>query len=361
MAGILDSKERMIDFIITPQGRSQIGDGRMKIEYATLTDLHTFYTSSSPDNVAEDASNRIFFETHTAQCDLITPEIEPGNDMKPFRAGTFEIQGKQIAEGTFPNESFINVSTIMSGTTVTDSSGPLLRSLTSHFPALRILGTKDQFSDSSEFSLGYLTASFAITDRDMDINSGKGIYLKDLTPDGPDFGSVNLENTPSIYSDPRLSHFPNFKYMPPVNIANPGENPQPLGNYPKLATDDSETTSDPLEHIDKRQKITVHIDECSRDKNFMSQIFEFSKRGGIEKLDIIDYGAVQSEVGDAFRHYFFVGKLMKDAEGVDTFINIFTIEFFNEDDEFTTVHPKDLFKNVTFFKPKLPKLGFWGM
>ncbi|MEC8392196.1 MAG: hypothetical protein VXZ58_04860, partial [Actinomycetota bacterium] len=101
MAGILDSKERMIDFIVTPQGRRQIGDGRMKIEYATLTDLHTFYTSSLPDNVADDAAGRIYFEAHSSQTDLITPEIDSGNVMKPFRAGTFNIQGKRIAEGTF--------------------------------------------------------------------------------------------------------------------------------------------------------------------------------------------------------------------------------------------------------------------
>ena len=353
MAGILDSKERMIDFIITPQGRSQVGDGRLKIEYATLTDLQTFYTSSRGDGVADDASDRIYFETNSSQTDLITPEISPNSNMQPFRAGSFSVQGSRMAEGTFSARlGGVEVDKTLSGTAVPQSAGNFLRSIARHFSGLRIIGTEDQFSNTSEFDLGVTTGSFLITDRDMEINSGKGIYLKDSTPNDPNVGHVILENSPSIYADPRFSHLPNFKYLPPVNVTNPdGSGGDQLGVYPRLDSDPSfiDTSDQPGgklssgkklhnpagNHLKFRQKIDVNIKELSRSKNLVTQVFEFRNYNGIsgiEKLSIVDYGVIQDGDGP-MKHVFFIGKMIRDSDGVDTFMNVFTMFFYNEEDK----------------------------
>lgn len=335
MAGILDSKERMIDFIITPQGRSQIGDGRMRIEYVTLTDVHSFYTSSREDLIADDASSRLYFECHSSHTDMITPEIAPGNITKPFRAGAFLIDGKTIAEGTFPTGDPVEKFQLLSGSAVTEKAELFTNSLSKHFQGLRILRSEDSFSNSSDFFLGASTGSFAITSKDLEINGGKGIYLKDLSPylnndETPD-GKVDLRKSVSIYADPRFAHFPNFRYLPPVNVQDPSGNSEVLGAYPKINKENESV--DPLMSLSYRQKLTVNIEEISKFKNIFGQVFQFSEgsngESSVDKLSIVDYGVRETTNGP--RHYFFLGKLYRDEEGVDTFINIFTLEFFEND------------------------------
>ena len=55
MAGILNNKERVLDFTITKEGRKQISSGRMRVEYASLTDRHTFYQATGSQAPEGDA------------------------------------------------------------------------------------------------------------------------------------------------------------------------------------------------------------------------------------------------------------------------------------------------------------------
>ena len=48
-----------------------------------------------PD-VAEDASNRVFFEATRLINDTIVPELHAGFSMDPFRVGDLEVSGKKI-------------------------------------------------------------------------------------------------------------------------------------------------------------------------------------------------------------------------------------------------------------------------
>ena len=57
MAGILNAKHRVIDAIITQEGRRQVAAGDLQIKYVTFTDRHTFYESSGSNNVAADAGD----------------------------------------------------------------------------------------------------------------------------------------------------------------------------------------------------------------------------------------------------------------------------------------------------------------
>ena len=93
MAGILNKKERMLDLIVTHEGRRQAAQGQLKIAYATFTDMHTFYQASGSFNVAEPADSRLFFEAANRVQDVVVPELEPGNSLRPFRAGDFIVDG----------------------------------------------------------------------------------------------------------------------------------------------------------------------------------------------------------------------------------------------------------------------------
>jgi len=340
MAGILNSKERLIDFIITPQGRRQMVDGRMRIEFATLTDQHTFYSTTHPDRVADDASTRIFFETHTSTTDTIVPELdagEEGNVLQPFRAGNFSIDGKTFASGTYTTSTG-SYYDILSGSAILDRSVQLSDALIKHFEGLRILGTEDQFSNQTGFELSAATGSFLITDQDLQLNGGKGIYLKDCTPGAPATdNTVSLKNSPSIYADPRLGHLPNYRWLPPINMPQVGQDPNDESlrltqNYPNFSDQGTQKPGTPessqelINNLSARQSVTFEFKETSIDNNIVAQMFEFSQ-DGIDKLSIIDYG-YSTVTGE---HIFFLGKVITDDEGVQTFMNIFTLVFDNKD------------------------------
>jgi hypothetical protein len=339
MAGILDSKERVIDFIITPNGRSQISSGRLKIEFASLSDTQTFYRSASLDRVADDASDRVYFETNSSPSDTISPELEAGTFLKGFRAGEFEVQGQKFALNSLNENSGQETSTILSGSKIIDNSVKLTENIINNFTSLRILGTEDLFSDTSEFDIGYATGSFVITQRDLEINQGKGIYLKDMSPRDyntespanaePD-GAVTLENSPSIFSDPRFDHLPNYRYLPPVNLPDPGKDPEVMGLYPRLDNNKDPGNSNSIfQNLETRQKIELEFNEISRSRNLMCQVFEFTKShmGGVEKLSAVDNGIYEDPDTGELSHIFYIGKLKRDQNGSDTFLNIFTLRF----------------------------------
>jgi hypothetical protein len=71
----------------------------------------------------------------------------------------------------------------------------------------------------------------------------------------------------------------------------------------------------------------VEFTDTSRDNNLIGQLFEYSSVG-IEKLSIVDFGEFGDD--DPFspgKRVFFLGKIRKDSNGTETFMNIFTMVF----------------------------------
>ena len=101
MAGILNKKERMLDVIVTSEGKRQATQGQLKIAFASFTDMHTFYQGSGSFDVAETADTRLFFEATNRVQDVVVPELEPGNSLRPFRTGDFFVDGHTMASGSF--------------------------------------------------------------------------------------------------------------------------------------------------------------------------------------------------------------------------------------------------------------------
>jgi hypothetical protein len=311
MAGILNSKERMIDFIITEEGRRQATAGQMKFQFATLTDTHTFYAASGskqPD-IAEDASDRIYFETTQKYQDVIVPELTPGNSMRPFRVKDFIIDGLTVASGTFGvgySTQLIN----LTGSRLANHVGRAIDAIGQNFENLRILATIDPFAETTGFEVNNHTGSFHV--------------WTDMPTDKSPDGHVNLDLTPSLFSDRRFSHFPNFKFMPPKNVDRPGVPGALLGNYPQLNEPPRDRWEDFEANIGTQYE-DFTFPQTSRENNLVGQFFEVNTKG-IEKLSIIDYGEFELEDPLAPpKQVFFVGKLLRDSVGAETFMNIFTV------------------------------------
>jgi hypothetical protein len=135
-----------------------------------------------------------------------------------------------------------------------------------------------------------------------------------------------LDEIPSIFQDGRFSPFPNFLYLPPRNKHVPGSNwTAKLGTYTKF----NETPTQTMDQIDQslQDKMVAEFSfpETSRNNNLVFQIFE-QTLGGIKKLSVIDYGEFDDEDPlSPGKRVLYIGKILRDSTGAETFCCIFTV------------------------------------
>ena len=77
-----------------------------------------------------------------------------------------------------------------------------------------------------------------------------------------------------------------------------------------------------IENLGFLKKIT--FDPASLTNNIVAQMFEINSNE-INKLDVIDYGSYQYL--DSIKHAYFVGKVLIDDNGCQTFVKMFTLVF----------------------------------
>ena len=142
------------------------------------------------------------------------------------------------------------------------------------------------------------------------------------------YSLANVDATPSLFMDKRFAHFPNFDYLPPVNMPAPNQEiGDPIGEYVQLNEPADLTFEDISQSLSERERTQINFGDTSRDNNLACQIFEFSK-DGVEKLSIVDGG--EFDDGDPLspgRQVYYVGKIIADSTGAETFFNIFTVVF----------------------------------
>lgn len=312
MAGILNSKHRIMDVIITDEGRRQASMGELSIKYATFTDRHTFYDSNIDNpNIAADASSRLYFECTGRQQDQIVVETTDVGVIKPFRTSDFDIGGTTIVSGSL--SSVIGVKSYeLTGSQYVAISDDLLNDITNNYLDQQIIGTSDLFADSSEFVLNQNKHTFKIT-REYPLPTNNII-------------SASLNNIESLFQDRRLSHLPNFKYLPPTNKPKLGEIVgSQLGNYVNWSQKPPMSYQDIMDSLETKEYVDIEFIDTSRENNLMMQIFEFSE-DDIRKLAIIDFGEFpDADPFNPSKRIFFIGKLYNDSYGAPTFVNIFTI------------------------------------
>src|SRR5574344_131514 len=101
MSGILNSKERVIDLLVTQEGRRQISNGQLKIEHISFSDDDTFYKADLLSG-SEDTRNRIFFEVGNLPQECITFESNDSGRLKPFNNNdNLTLLNGQVLSGTY--------------------------------------------------------------------------------------------------------------------------------------------------------------------------------------------------------------------------------------------------------------------
>jgi len=314
MAGILNDKQRIMDVIITTEGRRQVAAGELQIKFATFTDRSAFYLEEA-DGIASGADDRIYFEATNRPQDQIIFETDDSGNLMPFTGGDLEIAGDKILAPVLPTTGSLGKRlAVLTGSQITEQINNLLANSADNFANQYILGTKDTFSETSSFEATPGAMTFTITDK-------VPFSKSDIT-------QASINNVESLYQDMRLSHLQNYRYLPPVNRKSPGGMlGTPLGSYKQLNQAEVLTYDELLESLENNESIELLFSDTSMDNNIVAQMMEVMP-DKVEKLAMIDFGEFPDE--DPYspgKRVFFLGKIFNDDLGNKTYVNLFTIIF----------------------------------
>jgi len=319
VAGILDNKLRIMDVIVTEEGKRQITSGKLKIEFATFTDGHTFYQGDIASGSA-DASDRILFECTSLPRDQITFETDDSGNLIAFTGGDIEVG----SDGTiYSGSADGRLEPVTSGSIFSSLVDGVLSSSINNFKSLQTIGSKTLLDDS-EFETDANFVEF---------------YISNTSPfSDPDTASISLDNIEPLFMDYRLGHITNFAFLPPMISSDRSTSgiAESFGEYTDINQRRVDTWYDLLQKLwpgypseeSIPQYKTIKFTKTSNSKNLMCQFFE---SGGIvgsslKKLDVIDFGIFTLDDG-SMKHAFFAGKIFIDSVGQPTFVNLFTIIF----------------------------------
>jgi hypothetical protein len=317
MAGLLNPKTRVLDSIITNEGRRQASSGQMRIEFVSFSDAGAIYALDTLVSGGLDFTSRLTFEAGNLPQDQITFEVDDsGKIIGFFVSGN---QYTSVAAGNIQTLTGSNFE-IISGSQFASSYTTLLQSTLENYKKLSILQSPDPiFQAYNDFQLNVDNVSFKITPR-LPIPANE-------RPEQP----YKIDQVESLFLDKRLSHVPNFQFLPPVNKSRiGGAEKVPLGNYVRL-NQAPILTYEQLEPELNQLKETgyckvVEFEKTSRQNNLFCQFFE-TANNQITKLDVIDFGEFPIDDNDIIKHVFFVGKVFTDGDDITTFVNMFTLVF----------------------------------
>lgn len=335
MSGILDAKSRILDTILTAEGRKQLAEGGINIKYVTFTDGMTYYKATE-NNVAEDATLRLYLENCIMPNDQLTFLANPDGKLSGYaddargliRAGQImqQITGSSLYKELRDDEFF-------------DDAQRIIESNLNNFDELSLLSTRDFLFEEQEFGVNLNNITFEI-EKNMPLKLNQHI--------------VNPRVINEIYSDNRFTNNLNFKFLPPVNkIEDPSLDlskieslkPYALGNYKPWSKNNFDIISAIKElksFAENGYVKTIKFDPTSRNNEIFIQFFEIAN-GFATKLDIIDFGSFylnaqqindlsyvlpENELPGNSVKLFFIGKVIDNHfEKSSSFVNIFTLLF----------------------------------
>lgn len=314
MSGILDSKTRIMDIVLTGEGRQLLSQGIFDISYASFTDRDTFYDSTSISGSYDDAVDRIFFETPSSfGHDNLVIRTDDSGKLVPFDYLNTSIS----SDGTVIIDDIpLDTATSSGRDTLYEAVSELTGRFVKNFNRHGIIATKTLTSDT-EFKTSKNSLSFSIT-------SEKPFFIERPT--------TTVEGADPLFLDKRLAHFPHFKFLPPVVEISAGKK-RNLGMFSDIKKFKDYTVDDLKQDVfgksdrnPKKEYDELIITSTSDTNDIVLQFFELGQNSKpITKLETVDYGTYTTDnPKHPTRRVIFVGKLFYDKLGAATFINLFT-------------------------------------
>ena len=339
MAGILDSKTRVLDNIITLEGRRQIASGKLVIEYVTFSDAAAFYKADLVSG-SMDATARVYLESGPSPHDQVTFQADDSGALNPFPVDSeYNLSSGHMQKRTvtslssslFTGSSY--TSTMLRDENFASQIDGILASSLNNFKNQYAIATHDKIFEDDGFAIGPQSMEFLLTSERPITDQNNYV--------------VNINHMESLFSDPRLSNLKNFKFLPPisrlddetVDKSDVSSIPQTnrLGRYvPWGKTNVNQDIirsqlNDELSMFAAAGYMkTFTFDPTSRNNQLVAQFFEAST-DTLKKLDVIDFGKMtvrSSETGkNVTQHIFFAGKIVVDDNQTQNFVHLFTLVF----------------------------------
>jgi len=320
MSGILDSKQRFVDSVITAEGRRQLASGEFKIEFASFSDADVFY-QADPVSGSIDLSQLIQLE---APSDLPTDKIVLesnlfGDVVADIVAGVSSSSGLPISVMGGKVVQFTSSSkNIITGSAYKALAASIISASLNNYKSLSPIASEDPFLSDQKLQISRREITFEITDRNVDDYCA--LPVADISRDAE-----------SLFQDRHLSHLPNYKYLPPKNKPTP-QDPEGkvLFDYPDNSQADIITLQDYENEVRFLPRSDIEFTNTSRENNVVCQVYETSGEK-LNQLVAIDFGEfVTTDPQRPTKRVYFVGKLYpKDVDkfGNETYVNMFTLEF----------------------------------
>jgi len=311
MAGILDVKRRIIDALITQDGRRQMANGTISLNYASFSDEGIFYDSEDGES-ARDISNLPIFEVVSLPRDIIIPEVDDdGTFSLSLSDGNKIVNGRKVISGSFDVvttdsngvRTVVQAEPVLTGAlNVYSGTLDILRTAVNHFSQLNVIATDGGLKESS-FSVGTNTVKLTTIEKKISMSAVKPLLFNN---------SIN--------------HTINTRYLPPF-CQNAATDSGPLGDYPKFTTapynNFSSFKEQELKDSISSQEIIINSHASSN--NLIGQFIETNK-DVVDKLVIVDYGEFINEENVKHR-VFYLGKPIRDLSGNPKFCRLFTLVF----------------------------------
>lgn len=330
MSGILDVKSRIMDVVLTQEGRRQLAAGKFVPMFASFTDRHTFYEQDVLSGSA-DAAQRIYFEAGNRHQDQIIIEADDSGKLVPYDGGSSKVS----TDGRIYSASYKTInSPAGSYNAVTyEPVGGTFSSIFNEVSAAILDSTTQQTMISTSYPYENYN-DFELSEDSVELTYNNFKPFKGSPP------VTAVSAADPLFVDKRLSHLPNFRFLPPV-FKNKSGNIENFGSYESLKTTDTDeyTYAELMQELigndpstPNKDKVTVDFSLTSYQSNVFMQMFEGGNNttNGIPKLtklDCIDFGEFKDENDKErpFKRVFFVGKVYIDEYESPTYINLFTI------------------------------------
>jgi hypothetical protein len=352
MSGILDKKHKLIDLVVTQEGRRQMSLGNFRPAYASFSDKEVGYSDMSKST--SEASSKLYFQTPSAlSSDQIIFETDDSGKMMTLESSEkFSIINDDVYLLTASNSlsgsslDYLSVTGSQFASTTTLIKDHVLKA----FERNKMIKTLSGFDlDSKVFKTNMSEHTFVISN---------SIPF----PKGPLTEEFDIDHAETFMFDSKLAHNQNFMYMPPENIDGTrygvyedlrslrretfedikrGLNISVIPEYDKFQEDNTVLNYEgdlviknrapnlPFDStLISRECAQIYFTETSDHNNFIGQFFEEDTVDGkIKKLDIVDAGEFFDELDKEkpSKHVYYVGKVLFDTRNIPTFVNIFTV------------------------------------
>lgn len=316
MSGILD-KSRIIDFVITENGRSQIQNGDIRYKFATISDKSIVYTKDHEKSISKKA------DVSNSEVNYIPIEAfsKVNNDINL----EFDLRNYFLNEGSQTDSSRV----INFNDKVTDYFTNF--SLGSYLQNLKYLTTKNELNDNVNIvfeDTGYLNNEISFKNNIMSYDTIKNKILK-------------RSEAPSIALDKRFSHKRNFMLLPPVNSQNEEiyerdnfknidnldeENSTGflLNSHKSLNTSKKSSRSEEvlsiIRNFEKNQSVFKKVYKIEKPSSKNSIIFEMfeedSDKHLLQKLNFIEVGKFFDKVELKSKKVYLIGKIINTKDDI---------------------------------------------